>query len=66
MKAISSSLALASLVGSALAGAIYTLDECVRGEGFYDSFNFENITDPTHGRVYVRPACTQFVLFHIE
>lgn len=46
-----SSLALALLAGSALAGAVYTLDECVRGEGFYDSFNFENITDPTHGRV---------------
>ncbi|KAG1747521.1 glycoside hydrolase family 16 protein [Suillus occidentalis] len=51
MKTISSGLALASLVGTSLAGAIYTLDECVRGEGFYDSFNFENITDPTHGRV---------------
>ncbi|KAG2050252.1 glycoside hydrolase family 16 protein [Suillus hirtellus] len=47
----SRTLLLASLVGSVLAGRIYTLDECVRGEGFYDSFNFENITDPTHGRV---------------
>lgn len=51
MKIVSSSLAIASLVGSTLAGAIYTLNECVRGEGFYDSFNFENITDPTLGRV---------------
>ncbi|KAG2153377.1 glycoside hydrolase family 16 protein [Suillus clintonianus] len=51
MKTVSSALTLASLVGSALASAIYTLSESVRGEGFYDSFNFENITDPTHGRV---------------
>ncbi|KAG2074811.1 glycoside hydrolase family 16 protein [Suillus decipiens] len=51
MKIVRSSLALASLVGSALAGGIYTLDECVSGEGFYDSFNFENIIDPTNGRV---------------
>lgn len=66
MKTVSSGLVLASLVGISLAGAIYTLDECVRGEGFYDSFNFENITDPTHGRVYVYPACARFVLFLIE
>ncbi|KAG2142258.1 glycoside hydrolase family 16 protein [Suillus bovinus] len=52
MKAISSrTIVLASLVGFAVGGKIYTLNECVRGEGFYDSFNFENITDPTHGRV---------------
>jgi hypothetical protein len=49
----SASLTLASLVGSALAGAVYTLTEDIVGDGFYDSFNFEAIPDPTLGRVYV-------------
>ncbi|KAG2074808.1 glycoside hydrolase family 16 protein [Suillus decipiens] len=50
---ISSILALASLVRSTYTPAygVYTLTERVLGEGFYDSFNFENIPDPTHGRV---------------
>ncbi|KAG2074810.1 glycoside hydrolase family 16 protein [Suillus decipiens] len=56
----SSSLALALLVTSVLAGGNYSLDECVSGEGFYSSFNFENITDPTHGRVtYVDQTTAQ-------
>ncbi|KAG2074821.1 glycoside hydrolase family 16 protein [Suillus decipiens] len=60
MKIVSSSLALASLVAPALAGGIYTLDGHVRGEEFYDSFNFENITDPTHGHVtYVTRATAE-------
>ncbi|KAG2366690.1 glycoside hydrolase family 16 protein [Suillus spraguei] len=46
-------LALASLARSTstLAGGGYTLTERVLGEGFYDSFKFENIPDPTNGRV---------------
>jgi hypothetical protein len=52
------SFALASLAGSALAGAVYTLNDSIIGEGFYNSFNFEAIPDPTDGRVYVYPART--------
>jgi len=58
-------LTLASLTGSALAGATYMLSENIVGEGFYSSFNFEAIADPTHGRVYVYPARPQS-LFLIE
>ncbi|KAF9220689.1 glycoside hydrolase family 16 protein [Gyrodon lividus] len=47
----SGALVLVSLGRSALAGAKYTLCEHIAGEGFYDSFNFEAIVDPTHGRV---------------
>ncbi|KAF9239252.1 glycoside hydrolase family 16 protein [Melanogaster broomeanus] len=47
----SSALVLASLAGFAFAGAMYTLSECIVGEGFYNSFDFQAITDPTHGRV---------------
>jgi hypothetical protein len=51
MKIVSSSLTLALFTGSALAGATYVLRENIVGEGFYDSFSFEAIPDPTHGRV---------------
>lgn len=54
------SVALASLAGSALAGAVYTLSDNIVGEGFYSSFNFEAIPDPTDGRVYVYPARNLF------
>lgn len=54
------SVALASLAGSALAGAVYTLNDNIVGEGFYSSFNFEAIPDPTDGRVYVYPARNLF------
>jgi len=47
---------LGFLVGSALAGDIYTLTDDIRGECFYDAFNFEAIPDPTLGRVYVHSA----------
>ena len=51
MMSIISSLTLALLTRFALAGAIYSLTENIVGEGFYDSFNFEAIPDPTNGRV---------------
>ncbi|KIJ67434.1 glycoside hydrolase family 16 protein [Hydnomerulius pinastri MD-312] len=58
--ATSGSLALASLAGSAFAGATYTLSESVVGNDFYTSFNFEAIADPTDGRVnYVDQATAQ-------
>ncbi|OJA13654.1 hypothetical protein AZE42_06891 [Rhizopogon vesiculosus] len=47
----STGLTLASLVGFVLAHGTYTLIEDIAGEGFYDSFNFEAIPDPTQGRV---------------
>ncbi|KAF9233225.1 glycoside hydrolase family 16 protein [Melanogaster broomeanus] len=51
LSATSRILVLASLAGFAFAGAGYTLSECIVGEGFYESFNFEAIADPTNGRV---------------
>jgi len=30
---------------------VYQLMDKIRGEGFYDAFEWENIPDPTHGRV---------------
>lgn len=54
------SFTFASLAGTALAGAVYTLDDNIVGEGFYSSFNFEAIPDPTNGRVYVHPARNLF------
>jgi hypothetical protein len=44
-------LVLASLTGSVLAGATYSLSDSVVGEGFYSAFSFEAIADPNHGRV---------------
>ncbi|KAG8215910.1 hypothetical protein J3R82DRAFT_7882 [Butyriboletus roseoflavus] len=44
-------LVLPSLVGFALAGATYSLSDSIVGEGFYSSFTFEAIPDPTNGRV---------------
>lgn len=31
----------------------YKVSQDIKGAGFYDAFEFENIDDPTHGRVYV-------------
>ncbi|KAJ8591346.1 glycoside hydrolase family 16 protein [Rhizopogon salebrosus TDB-379] len=60
MNFISSGLLLALLTGSALAGGIYTLKENIVGEGFYDSFTFQAIPDPTNGRVtYVDQTTAQ-------
>ncbi|OJA16778.1 hypothetical protein AZE42_03308 [Rhizopogon vesiculosus] len=59
MNVVGSSLTLALLTGSALAGT-YVLSENIVGEGFYNSFNFEAIPDPTNGRVtYVDQATAQ-------
>jgi len=68
LNAVSGSLILSSLAGSALAGhgGVYLLSEQIVGEDFYNSFNFENITDPTHGRVYAYAACMQTVLLLID
>jgi hypothetical protein len=64
MNFISSGLLLALLTGSALAGGTYTLKENIVGEGFYDSFTFQAIPDPTNGRVYVaRPPAIYSVTY---
>jgi hypothetical protein len=53
-------LVLASLTGSVLAGATYSLSDSVVGEGFYSAFSFEAIADPNHGRVnFVDEATAQ-------
>ncbi|KAG1725581.1 glycoside hydrolase family 16 protein [Suillus paluster] len=58
---IGGGLTLASMAGYAL-GAVYTLNEKIVGEGFYSSFNFEAIPDPTNGRVtYVDQATAQML-----
>lgn len=44
-------LILATLAGSALAGATYSLSDTIVGEDFYNAFTFEAIADPTNGRV---------------
>ncbi|KIK89907.1 glycoside hydrolase family 16 protein [Paxillus rubicundulus Ve08.2h10] len=51
LSATSGTLLLASLAGSAFGVATYTKSERIAGEDFYNSFNFEAIADPTHGRV---------------
>ncbi|KAF7367056.1 Glycoside hydrolase family 16 protein [Mycena sanguinolenta] len=43
-------MAIASTISAALC-ATYSRSENIVGTGFYDSFNFEAITDPNHGRV---------------
>ncbi|KAF7367032.1 Glycoside hydrolase family 16 protein [Mycena sanguinolenta] len=43
-------MAFASIISSALC-ATYSRSENIVGTGFYNSFNFEAITDPNHGRV---------------
>ncbi|KAF7356118.1 Glycoside hydrolase family 16 protein [Mycena venus] len=49
-------LALSSFISPVL-GATYSRSENIVGTGFYNSFNFEAISDPTHGRVnYVSKA----------
>ncbi|KAJ7227882.1 glycoside hydrolase family 16 protein, partial [Mycena haematopus] len=49
-------ISVASTISSALAGT-YSRSERIVGTGFYNSFNFEAISDPTHGRVnYVSEA----------
>lgn len=59
-------LALSFAVSSALA-AVYQNTENIVGAGFYNSFNFEAIPDPTSGRVRVATALlislrTHFIL----
>ncbi|KAF7297132.1 Glycoside hydrolase family 16 protein [Mycena indigotica] len=60
MKTVSASvLALASIVSPVLAGP-YSRSQNIVGSGFYNAFNFEAISDPTHGRVkYVNMATAQ-------
>ena len=45
-----------ALLGQAIAAGVYNLQDNVVGNGFYDFFGFETISDPTHGRVYVLPS----------
>lgn len=55
-------LTLVSLAQLAVAGGLYTLSDSIVGEDFYDAFNFEDISDPTHGRVnYVDSATAQLL-----
>lgn len=42
-----------TLLGQAFAAGVYNLQDNVVGNGFYDFFGFETISDPTNGRVYV-------------
>jgi hypothetical protein len=49
---IRSTIALSLAISSVL-GATYQSAEHIVGAGFYDSFNFEAIPDPTNGRVSV-------------
>lgn len=52
MKAsFSSLLALAAALPWATA---YTLTDNIVGNGFYNSFDWQAISDPTHGYVYVQ------------
>lgn len=39
----------------------YTLSENIKGAGFFDAFDFQNIPDPTGGRVYVASAQITFL-----
>ncbi|KAJ7233290.1 glycoside hydrolase family 16 protein [Mycena haematopus] len=43
-------ISLASTVSSAFAGT-YSRSQHIVGKGFYDAFHFQDIPDPTHGRV---------------
>lgn len=52
MKSAFGILTLSSSLSSVLA-ASYSRSENIVGTGFYNSFNFEAISDPTHGRVSV-------------
>lgn len=50
---------LSAVLPSAL-GASYGLTDNIVGSGFYSAFSFQNIADPTHGRVnYVNQATAQ-------
>jgi hypothetical protein len=49
MKAFLSSVALLSVLGQATA---YNIVDTISGTGFYNAFEFQAISDPTHGRVY--------------
>ncbi|EJD42810.1 glycoside hydrolase family 16 protein [Auricularia subglabra TFB-10046 SS5] len=55
------SLSLAALLGSsAVRAATYSLTTSSVGSSFYNNFDFQNISDPTHGRVvYVTQATAQ-------
>jgi hypothetical protein len=46
---------LALSFASSVLGATYQMSENIVGAGFYNSFNFEAIADPTAGRVSVSP-----------
>ncbi|KAG2160252.1 glycoside hydrolase family 16 protein [Suillus bovinus] len=62
LNTVNASFILASLAALTLAGAVYTLDDSIVGEGFYSSFNFEAIADPTNGRViYVDQQTAQML-----
>ncbi|KAG6835744.1 hypothetical protein H0H93_015045 [Arthromyces matolae] len=57
MKSATVALSLLSLAGSALS-APYLLSDKIVGSDFYREFNFEAISDPTHGRVNYTDAAT--------
>jgi hypothetical protein len=40
-----------SFADAAATPLAYKISQDVKGEGFLDAFNFESISDPTHGRV---------------
>jgi hypothetical protein len=51
---VCSSIGVITLLASVplVLGSSYPLSDSIVGSQFYDKFNFEAITDPTHGRVY--------------
>ncbi|KAK7462312.1 hypothetical protein VKT23_007913 [Stygiomarasmius scandens] len=56
---LTSLLCLAFVLHGALANT-YSQSESISGSGFYNSFSFQAISDPTHGRVnYVSQATAQ-------
>jgi len=56
----SAAFSLAFAVPQLASAAIYSLTDSIVGTGFYDAFDFEAISDPTHGRVnYVSQAEAQ-------
>lgn len=56
---------LSAVLPSAL-GASYGLTDNIVGSGFYSAFSFQNIADPTHGRVWVAYcpiSCSALLIF---
>ena len=51
MQTSSGMLLLALMFVPGILGAVYSQSDSHQGDGFYKSFNFQAITDPSNGRV---------------